>query len=469
MNSKPVDSVLPRLASIAILLVGAITSASAATPERPNIIFILADDLGYGDISCFGQTKIQTPHLDRLAAEGMRFTHAYSGATICSPSRNVLLTGQHTGHTTIRGNMADSGGLPGFKGDRPVRRMHLKEEDRTLGHVLGAAGYRTATIGKWHLDGFNPKAGPLDRGFDEFHGWLVSEPSTYSSTYFAPARFHNRELVTIAANQDGRQGYYHPDACMNEAGQFLVENRDRPFFLYLALNLPHSPYEAPRFGPYANRDWPEPMKHYAFMVHYVDVVVGRLMAQLAVLGLDERTLVFFASDNGPRSEPEVVQTQVVEFFDSNGPLRGYKRDLTDGGIRVPAIARWPGKIPAGTTCDVPWYFADILPTLAELAGAATPEGVDGISIAPVLLGEAEDLPERFMYWEDLEGPFEQAVRWGRWKAIRRGLEGAIELYDVVADPGETNDVVAEQPAVVARITEYLRTARVDSPEYHVHE
>lgn len=449
------------------LLVGAVATARETSERRPNLVFILADDLGYGDLGCYGQTKIRTPHLDRLAREGTRFTNAYAGATVCSPSRSALLTGQHTGHTRVRGNMATHGGMVGKRRDATVRRAHLTEADRTIGHVLREAGYRTGLIGKWHLDGFNSGAGPLDRGFDWFQGWLVSEPRSYDSTYFPSHRFRNRELVPIPQNQNGAKGSYHPDMCLDEAEEFVRANRERPFFLYLAFNLPHSPYEAPTFGPYTKESWPDPMKHYASMIHKLDESVGRLMKILSEQGLDEKTLVIFSSDNGPRSEPQQIQTEIVEFFDSNGPLRGYKRDLYDGGIRVPAIARWPSRVPAGLTSDRPCYFVDVMPTFAELAGATTPTHADGVSLVPTLLGHSQDLSQRFLYWEDFEAGFRQAVRWGRWKAVRVGFGGTLELYDVEKDIGETRNVAADHPAVIQRISAYLETARTDSPEFQV--
>lgn len=442
-------------------------AAQDATAPRPNIVFILADDLGYGDVGAYGQTKMRTPNIDRLAAEGIRFTHAYAGSTVCSPSRSVLMTGQHTGHTRIRGNMATHGGIVGPKGDAMVRRMHLTEDDRTVGNVLQDAGYETTIVGKWHMDGFNPDAGPMDRGFDSFFGWLVSEPRTYNHAYFPAYRFHDRELVPVPENQDGARGAYEPDMSLEHAERFLRAPHDQPFFLFLSLDLPHSPHEAPDFGPYADTQWPEPMKHYAAMIHNTDQIVGRVIEVLEDVGLTDQTLVLFASDNGPRSEPRPTQTEMVEFFDSNGELRGYKRDLSDGGIRVPIIARWPGRVPAGVTSDGPWYFADILPTFAELAGAAVPENVDGVSIAPTLLGQPQELSQRFIYWEFHEGGFSQAVRWGRWKAYREGLQGELELYDVERDLGEARDVAAQHPDVVARIEEYLRTARTDSYEFRI--
>lgn len=439
-------------------------SLSSDGSARPNIVFILADDLGYGDVGCYGQTKIRTPHIDQLASEGMRFTDFYSGATVCSPSRSVLLTGQHTGHTRIRGNMAVAGGLVGRKGTREVRRMHLKSEDQTVGDVLRESGYRTGAIGKWHVGGFNPSAGPLDRGFDEFSGWLIREPGTYASTYFPPQRVYDRELSVLPQNADGKQGYYHPDMCMDEAGKFLKANRDKPFFLYLALNLPHSPYEVPDFGPYADEDWPDAMKHYAAMIHRTDVAVGQVREMLDELGLDDRTIIIFTSDNGPRSEPKPVQTEIVDFFDSNGPLRGYKRDLSDGGIRVPMIVRWPGRVAADSESATAWYFADLLPTLAAIAGAGTPDEIDGVSVLPTLLGQRQNLADRFLYWEDFEGGFEQAVRWRNWKGFVP-VTGDLQLFNLSEDIGERNNVAAEHPEVVARIKDYLATARTESESW----
>jgi arylsulfatase A-like enzyme len=435
----------------------------------PNIIFIMTDDLGYGDVGSYGQEKIRTPHIDRLAEEGIRFTDAYAGSTVCSPSRSVLMTGQHTGHTRIRGNMATHGGIVGPRRDAMVRRMHLTEADHTVGNVLQDAGYKTAIIGKWHMDGFNPNAGPLDRGFDFFYGWLVSEPRTYSDTYFPPYRFRNRELVPIPENQDGARGAYEPDLSLAVTEEFLRSAHEQPFFLFLSLDLPHSPYEAPDFGPYEAEPWPEPMKHYAAMIHNTDQIVGRVIEILQEEGLDEETLVIFTSDNGPRSEPQPQQTEIVEFFNSSGKVRGYKRDLYDGGIRVPTLARWPGRVPAGVASALPWYFADVLPTFADLAGARTPESIDGVSIAPTLLGLQQDLSDRFMYWEIHEGGFHQAVRWGNWKAYRDGLRGVLELYDLSRDVAEEHNIAAEHPGIVARIEEYLLTARTASYEYRIEE
>ncbi len=434
--------------------------ASQSDDNRPNIIFILLDDMGYGDLGCYGQKKIQTLNIDKIAGQGLRFTNCYSGSTICAPSRSVLMTGQHTGHTRIRGNMCTVGGTIGYKGKRKVRRMCLTEEDQTIGHVLQKAGYRTALVGKWHLGAYNPDAGPLNRGFDEFYGWLVRTGST--GGYYPSQRYRNRELYDITANRNRQQNRYSTDLCTDEAIEFLKNNKNRRFFLYLSYNNPHSPLEISDLGPYADKDWPDHIKTYAAMVHKLDRNMGKLMQMLKELKIDDKTIVFFCSDNGPRSEPTKIQTEVADFFDCNGPLRGYKRDLYEGGIRVPMIVRWPGKVFAGKTSDVPWYFADVLPTAADLAKAELPKNIDGKSIVPVLLGKQQDIGDRFLYWEYFESGFQQAVRWKKWKAIRLKRGEPLVLFDLSKDLAEQHNVASEHPDVVAQIEEYLKTARTES-------
>ena len=439
--------------------------AAKAADDRPNIIFIMADDMGYGDLGCFGQKKFRTPNIDRIAAEGMRFTHCYAGSTVCAPSRSVLMTGQHTGHTRVRGNMCRAGGSVGYKGSRKVRRMYLTDEDTTVGNVLQKAGYHTGLIGKWHLGGYKEDAMPLDRGFDEFYGWLNRTYDTIFPTYYPRKRYRNRELYNIAANQNGSKGYYHTDICTDEALRFLKKNKDRPFFLYLAYINPHDPLEVPDLGPYADKPWPKPMKTYAAMIHLLDQRVGKIMRTLKELHIDEKTIVFFCSDNGPRSGGSKTLTEVAEFFESNGPFQGYKRDMFEGGIRVPMMARWPGRIPGAGTCETPWYFADFLPTAADLAGAAPPKNIDGVSLLPSLLGREQVMHDRFLYWEFLERGFQQAVRWRNFKAIRLKQGEPLLLFDLAKDPGEQRNIAAEHLEVVARIEKYLKTARTESPEW----
>jgi arylsulfatase A-like enzyme len=436
---------------------------AADNDKKPNIIFIMADDMGYGDLGCYGQKKIKTPNIDRVAKDGMRFTDCYAGSTICAPSRSVLMMGQHTGHTRIRGNMCRVGGSLGYKGNRQVRRMYLTEEDKTVGHVMQQAGYHTGLVGKWHIGAYNPDAGPLDRGFDEFYGWLIRAGAT--GGYFPRQRFRNRELYDVPGNADGVRGSYATDICTNEAIDFVKNNKDEPFFLYLAYNNPHSPLEVPEVGPYKEKDWPEHIKIYAGMIHRLDESIGKLMQKLKELKLDEKTVVFFCSDNGPRSEPRQQLTEVAEFFDSNGPLRGYKRDLYDGGIRAPMIVRWPGKIEAGSVSDVPWYFADVLPTAADLAGGRLSENIDGVSVVPVLLGKAKELGDRFLYWEYFESGFQQAVRWGKWKAISFKKGQPLLLFDLSEDISERRNVASEHPEVISKIEKYLETARTESANW----
>jgi arylsulfatase A-like enzyme len=412
-----------------LLAAGFAQAQTTGTPggKQPNIIFILADDAGYSDFGCYGQKKIRTPHIDRLAAEGTRFTQCYAGSTVCGPSRSVLMTGQHTGHTTVRGNGCLVGGIKG--------RMHLTEEDTTVARMLGDAGYRTGLVGKWHLDGNNPAAGPLDRGFDEFYGWLISAVPTHRpNVYFPPRRFRNRELLEIPENRDNKKGVYEPDLDERDALDFITNHKDRPFFLYLASNLPHSPLDIPDTGPYRAEKWPDPEKRHAAMVGRLDATVGAVMQRLEELGLENDTIVFFSSDNGPRSGNQPVLTRVADFFDSNGPLQGYKRDMYEGGIRVPMIVRWPGHVPAGRVSDVSWYFADFMPTACALAGTPPPEAT---------------------------------VRWRQWKAIRHKPGAPLELYHLDDDLGEIRNVARDNPEVVSRIEDYLKTCRTISPNWPV--
>ena len=449
------------LASVTLVLCLNEVPASAEA-IRPNIIFIMADDLGHADLGCYGQQRIRTPNIDALAAGGVRFTNCYGGSPVCAPSRSVLMTGQHTGHTTVRGNGCIRGGIV----QDGVRRANLTDEDVTVAHVLRDAGYRTGLVGKWHLGGYHPTAEPMDRGFDEFYGWMDRTPETELPHLYYPAkRYRNRELYDVAANQDGQRGYYHTDMCTDEAIAFVKNHKAGPFFLALCYVNPHSPFLAPSHGDYADEPWGEQEKTYAAMVSYLDACVGRLMQTLKEEGLEKNTIVFFASDHGSRSG--AGQTAVVKFFDSNGPLRGYKRDMTEGGIRVPMIVRWPGRVPQNKTDDTLWYFADFLPTAAALAGTDTPQDVDGLNLSPTLLGEDQDVSDRFLYWEFFERGFQQAVRWRNWKGIRLKPGADLTLFDLSNDIGEQHDVAGDNPEIVARIEEYLATARTESANWPV--
>jgi arylsulfatase A-like enzyme len=445
------------LALAAGLLLGALVCAPAGgapapgparPPHAPSIIFILADDLGYGELGCYGQQKIRTPNLDRLAAEGMRFTSCYAGTTLCAPSRCSLMTGLHTGHCRIRGNEA----------------YPLRAEDGTVAEVLKRAGYTTALIGKWGLGLQNTSGTPNQKGFDEFAGFLSQ---TQAHEYYPTNIWRNDAIWLLEQNNDGRKGEYVHDLFTRAALNFVRINQDRPFFLYLAYTIPHAHnelkaqgMEVPSDAPYSKESWPQPEKNKAAMITRLDRDVGRLIAALQKYRIDTNTVVFFTSDNGPHKEGGVDPA----FFQSAGPWRGMKRDLYEGGIRVPMIVRWPGRIKAGAVSDFPWAFWDFLPTAAELAGTAPPPRLDGQSVVPVLLGRPSQ-PHDFLYWEVHEPGTRQAVRMGDWKAVRLAPRTPLELYNLKDDPGETNNLAGGQPGVVARLESYLKSARSDSEKW----
>ncbi len=434
--------------------------AEKKEPEAPpNVVLILADDLGYGHLGCYGQRKIRTPRLDRMAAEGMRFTSAYSGCTVCAPARSSLMTGLHTGHTPVRGN---SGGLP------------LPATATTVAEVLHEAGYATGIFGKWGLGDAGSDGVPNRQGFDEFLGPLHQ---IHAQFYWPEFLWKNEEVLRLDGNRDGGKQHYAPDVMLEGALEFIRANQGNPFFLYFPSLVPHHEYQVPEEDlaeydgkfpeprPFVREDRGFEVQHkpaatVAAMITRFDRDVGRILDELAAQGLDERTLVIFASDNGAAGS----FAPIVEPFNPSGPLRGFKRDLYEGGIRVPAIARWPGTIEAGVTSDFPWAFWDFLPTAAELAGVEAPAGLDGQSILPTLRGLRQTPPE-FLYWEVGEGEeMQQAVRMGDWKAVRRAPGVALELYELAGDLGETRDVAGERPEVVERIERYLATARVDPPQ-----
>jgi arylsulfatase A-like enzyme len=437
-------------------------SATAWAQQTPNIVFILADDLGYGDLGVYGQKLIRTPNIDQLAKEGVQFTDFYAGAPVCSPSRSVLMTGQHTGHTTIRGNMTKQGGKPGNKRNKTIYRANLAENDFTIGNLLRESGYTTAMAGKWHLDGYDTLATPIHRGFDFFSGWLISYPETYANGYWPTQRYVNGKTVSIDKNKNETKGYYADAITTDEALDFLSKqkNAKKPFMLMVNYNNPHSPLDAPDNSAYADKDWPEHMKTYASMVHNLDKNVGKIKKYLADHDL-KNTIVFFCSDNGARSEGGKQLTEVAEFFNSSGALKGYKRDMYDGGIRIPMIAWAPGLLPAGKVDNTPGYFADIMPTFAGIAKSRVKYQSDGINILPLAGAKKEPAKPRFLYWEFFEKGFEQAVRYGDWKAVKRA--GKLELYNISKDIGETHDVAAQNPAVVKTIENYLAVSRTESP------
>ena len=438
--------------------------------DRPNIIYILADDLGYGDLGCYGQKTIKTPNIDQIAEEGMRFTDHYAGSTVCAPSRCCLMAGLHTGHALVRAN----GNVP------------LRPSDVTVAELLKDAGYSTGIIGKWGLGEANSTGIPNRQGFDYWFGYLNQR---HAHNYYPAYLWRNEEKVSlknevnhVIGGRDRTPGgvatrrvEYSHDLFAEEALGFVEQNKDRPFFLYLPFTIPHANNEAgskgmevPSFGPYTGKDWPDPQKGHAAMITRMDGDVGRLMAKLKELGLDENTLVMFSSDNGPHKEGGADPA----FFNSSGPLQGYKRALYEGGIRVPMIARWPGRIKAGSQSNHPSAFWDFLPTCCELAGAKVPDGIDGISMVPTLLDQSRrQKKHEVLYWEFHEQGKKQAVRMGRWKGIRLNVakkpDGPIELYNLRDDISEKNNLAGQHPEIAAKIAAYMKTSRTPSEHWRM--
>jgi arylsulfatase A-like enzyme len=428
----------------------------ALAAERPNIVFIMADDLGYGDLGCYGQQRIETPHIDRLAAEGTRFTQVYAGSTVCAPSRCSLMTGLHNGHARIRDNVP--GGIA------------LRDDDVTVAEVLRTAGYRTGAVGKWGLGVHGSQGKPNDQGFDDWYGHVDQDQAHF---YYPDHLWDNDRVVLLPGNRGEARGQYTQDLFTERALRFIRRSRDGPFFLYLPYTIPHwsdfpgrsdESQIVPSDAPYTDRDWPQVEKNYAAMVTRMDADVGRIMRLLAELKIDDRTIVFFTSDNGPSAEAK----HDPDFFGSRGPLRGVKRDVYEGGIRVPMVVRWHGHVPAGAVSDAVWAFWDVMPTLAELAGATISHPIDGRSMTAALRGDPAPRHE-FLYWDygHTRGRYQQAVRFGDWKAVRTGADRPIELYNLIDDLGETRDVAARHPDVVAHMTAIMQTAVVPSPDYPV--
>jgi arylsulfatase A-like enzyme len=458
-------------------LCAALTAAggSAAAAEKPSLIFILADDLGYGEVGCYGQEKIKTPCLDRMAREGMRFTQFYAGATVCAPSRSVLMTGQHQGHTRVRGNA----------GPNNPAAQALRPGDRTVTAMLKDGGYATALIGKWGLGDVGEAATGLPRrqGFDSFFGYLSQH---HAHNHFPDFLWRNEAKSPLPNDitplGESGAGYatkavvFADDLFAEEAIRFVDEHRQQPFFLFWSMVVPHANNErtralgdgahVPDYGPYADADWRRQNKGHAAMIARLDGYVGRMLDHLKKVGLADKTLVLFSSDNGPHKE----SGHDPEFFRPYGPLRGYKRDLYDGGIRVPLLAWRPGAVAAGRTSAHVGYFGDLMATAADLTGVPTPKNTDSISFLPTLAGhDAEQKTHEFLYWEFHERGFSQAALYqGRWKGVRLERPDApLELYDLQTDTAETRNVAAEQPQIAATIARYLKSARTDSPDWPI--
>ena len=428
---------------------------SAEKGSSPNLIYIMADDLGYGDLGCFGQKMIQTPHLDRLAAEGMKLTSFYAGCTVCRPSRLVLWTGQHTGHTAIDSNAG----------------YVFRPEDVTVAELLKEAGYITGGVGKWAMGGVGTTGHPNRNGFDFWMGYLdQSEAHNYYPTHL----WRNDEKFPLEGNVIGdypngrgrvasKRVTYSHDVMTGQMLEFIRDHHKKPFLMHVHWTIPHANneggqavgdgMEVPDYGIYKDKDWPNVEKGQAAMITRMDKDVGRLIALLKELGIEKNTLVFFTSDNGPHSEGGHKH----EYFDANGPLRGHKRDLYEGGIRAPTIAWWPGKIQPGTTSDEPLAAYDWLPTACELAGVKPPARTDGISFLPTLLGESQTSHE-YLFWSY---GAKKAVRKGRWKAVVPGAKRPLELYDLSQDIGEENNIAEKHPEIVEEMKRIMILAATD--------
>jgi arylsulfatase A len=434
------------------------STVAFAADRKPNIIFMMLDDAGYGDLSCFGQTKFSTPNIDKLAAEGMKLTHHYSGSTVCAPTRCVLMTGVHTGHSFVRGN----------REIKPIGQHPIPKELVTIPELLKTAGYATGAYGKWGLGNPGSEGDPVHQGFDEFFGYNCQRNA---HTYYPTWLFHNLKKIKL----DGKT--YSEDLIMEKTLAFIRANKDKPFFCYMPITVPHASMHVPakyhdpfrkkfpqfenKIGKYKGPKVKNPIAAFAGMMVKMDEGIGKVMALLKELDIDDNTLVIFTSDNGPHREGGHDPV----FFNSNGPFRGFKRDLTEGGIRVPTIARWPGKIKAGAVSTHPSAHWDFLPTACEAAGIESPKNIDGISYLPELLGNSQAKHE-YLYWEFHERGGSRAARFGSYKAIQlkmsKGDPGEIAIYDISTDLEEKNNLAADKPELVARAKEIFEEAHQES-------
>ena len=456
-----------------IILIGFFL-AGAASLAKPNLIFIMADDLGYGDLGCYGQKLIKTPRLDQMAQEGMKFTRFYAGCTVCAPSRSVLMTGQHMGHTHVRGNAG---------GD--MNRQSLRDQDFTVAEAFKMAKYSTALIGKWGLGEVAQEGHPLKQGFDYFYGYLNQ---VHAHNFYPEFLWRNREKHILAnivqpVSKNSRAGFiggaatkrvdYSHDLFAEEALGWIRKNKNNPFFLYLPLTIPHANNEGsrlfgdgaevPDYGIYEKKDWPKQDKGQAAMITRMDKDVGRILDLLESLNIAKNTLVIFTSDNGPHNEAK----HNPERFTPSGPLRGMKRTLTEGGIRMPTIAWQPDTVAKGSQCDQPFYFGDLMATACEMVGTAIPKNTDSISFLPTLKGQpTKQSSHKYLYWEFYERIFRQAVVKNEWKLIRSGMDNSqVELYDLNKDIHEDKNLAKTHPALVQRLISHMEEAHVPHPNW----
>ncbi len=449
----------------------------AAQNRPPNIIFMMADDLGYGDLGSYGQTKIRTPYLDQMAKEGMRFTQFYAGSPVCAPSRCVLMTGKHGGHAFIRDN----------KEWKPEGQFPIPASETTIAEILKERGYVTGAFGKWGLGYPGSEGDPNKQGFDLFYGYNCQREA---HNFYPDHLWRNDKKIMLEGNDRGLTGkQYSHDLIEAEALQFIQANKDKPFFAYLPFTIPHLPLQVPddslaeylgKFddpaydGKNGYLPHPHPRAVYAAMVTRMDRSVGRVFALLKELKLDENTLVIFTSDNGGAfgevskdfefSPGRMGGTDYV-FFNSTSNFKAFKGSVYEGGLRVPFIARWTGKIKAGTTNSLPAVFYDVMPTLTEIAGIKTPQKSDGVSLAPTLLGKGKQQKHDFLFWDFGGYGGQQAVRIGDWKGLRRNLHRGntkVELYNLAVDVGEKNDVAAQNPEIIKRVEKIFKEQHAPS-------
>lgn len=447
---------------------------SISNKKKPNIIYILADDLGYGDLSCYGQEKFSTPNIDKLASQGMLFTQHYSGSTVCAPSRSALLTGMHTGHTVVRGN----------REIQPEGQYPIPDETYTLAEVLKTGGYRTGAFGKWGLGYPGSEGDPTNQGFDVFYGYNCQRLGHH---YYPYHLWSNNDSIVLKGNQDHDKNQYGPRLIQNKALEFMEKNKDTTFFMYVPTIIPHAELAAPKpiidkysgkFGKekkYKGKDngakyrqggyesQAEPRAAFVAMIEVMDNHVGEIIDKVKELGIEDNTIIVFTSDNGPHTEGGADP----EYFDSNGAFRGTKRDLYEGGIRVPMLVSWPGKIPKGTKTDLISAFWDVFPTFSEAANLSTPENIDGISFLPTLLNIPNEQEKHdYLYWEFHERGGRQAVRKDKWKAVKYNVlknpDATIQLYDLSIDEGEQNDIAKHHPKIVKDMETIIKEARTPS-------
>ncbi|MEI6603694.1 MAG: arylsulfatase [Verrucomicrobiota bacterium] len=437
---------LARLVAVWLAPQAALSAAEASKPVRPNIIFILADDLAQGDLGCYGQKLIQTPRLDRMAAEGVRYNQAYAGTSVCAPSRSSLLTGLHMGHCPIRAN----------REIKPEGQMPLPADTVTVAQILQQGGYATACTGKWGMGMFDTTGSPFKKGFDRFFGYNCQR---HAHTYFPQYLYENERRLPL----DGKT--YAQNLIQQASLDFIRDNQAKPFFLFYAVTLPHGNYEIDNLGSYAGKPWTKQQQTYAAMVTRLDHDIGEILDLLKQLNLDERTLVITAGDNGSSFNPN---SELGKLFDQTmgGKLRGFKRGMYEGALRQAAIARWPGTIPAGRVSDEPWAFWDFLPTAVDLTGSKLPAGlkIDGLSLVSFLKGGPAP-PREVFYWELHETKPIQALRFADWKAVRNGPGNPLELYDLKTDSAETHDLAAARPELVAKAEALIKQSRTDDPNW----